>query len=57
MRLFYCYSKNLRDYFKENGIRYLNTNVNQSTNKRYWLYEGTKELNDLLAIWRNNRNK
>lgn len=55
MRIFYCYSKNLRDYFTKNDIKYINTNTNQSTNKRYWMYEGTEQLNNLLKVWRTSK--
>jgi hypothetical protein len=52
MRIFYCYSRNLKNYFKRHDVRYLNSNINTSTNKRYWMYEGTEELNNLLKQWR-----
>lgn len=55
MKIFYCYSRNLRDYFTKHDIKYLNTNINPSTNKRYWMYEGTEQLNNLLKTWRTNK--
>ena len=55
MKIFYCYSRNLRDYFAKQDIRYLNTNINPSTNKRYWMYEGTEQLNNLLKTWRTEK--
>ena len=52
MKIFYCYSMKLRDFFADNGLRYFNTNTNPSTDKRYWMYEGTEKLNNLLKVWR-----
>lgn len=54
-RYFYCYSYPLKDFFIKNGLSYITAATNQTTNKRYWLFEGTEQLNMLLQIWRLNR--
>lgn len=54
-RYFYCYSYPLKEFFIKNGLSYITVAVNQSTSKRYWLFEGTEKLNSLLTQWRANR--
>ena len=54
-RYFYCYSYPLKEFFVNHGLSYVTAAVNQSTNKRYWLFEGTDKLNDLLNQWRLNK--
>ena len=51
-RYFYCYSYPLKDFFICNGLNYITAAINQSTGKRYWLFEGTEKLNILLNEWR-----
>lgn len=55
-KYFYCYSKPLKDYFLENGLRYVIKSVHEKTHKKYWLFEGTDELNELLDGWRLRKN-
>ena len=54
-RYFYCYSYPLKEFFVKHGLLYISVAINQSTNKRYWLFEGTEKLNILLNEWRSNR--
>ena len=51
----YCYSYPQKEFLKKNGLRYILAAINQSTSKRYWLFEGCEELNRLLQEWRDNR--
>lgn len=51
-RYFYCYSKPLKNFLLENGERYINKAVHEKTNKKYWLFEGTEQLNKLFTEWR-----
>ena len=55
MKYYYCYSYPQKEFLKNSGLKYINTSINQSTGKRYWLFEGTEKLNKLLQEWRNNR--
>ena len=54
-RYFYCYSYPLKEFFVSNGLIFVTAAINQSTGKRYWLFEGTEKLNDLLEQWRLNK--
>ena len=49
---FYCYSKPLKDFLLENGERFITKSIHEKTKKKYWLFEGTDELNKLLSEWR-----
>lgn len=51
-RYFYCYSYNLKCFLIENGKRFITSAVNKNTNKKFWVFEGTDELNKLLDIWK-----
>lgn len=52
---FFCYSYPLKEYFITNGLRYITAATNQTTRKRYWLFEGSEKLDKLLKEWRANR--
>ncbi len=51
-RYFYCYSYPLKEFLVDNGLRYITNSVNSNTQKKFWVFEGTDELNRLLEIWR-----
>ena len=51
-KYFYCYSYNLKQFLVENGHRYIANSINSNTNKKFWVFEGTAELNSLLDVWR-----
>jgi hypothetical protein len=55
MRYYYCYSYPQKEFLKDNGLKYITSAKNQSTNKTYWIFEGTEQLNKLLQEWRKNR--
>lgn len=55
MRYYYCYSYPQKEFLINRGLRYITAAINQSTGKRYWLFEGTEKLNMLLQKWRDNR--
>lgn len=50
-KYFYCYSYNLKQFLVANGHRYITHSVNTNTQKKFWVFEGTIELNRLLDIW------
>lgn len=56
-RYFYCYSYNLKEFFKENGLRFVAASVNMNTQKKCWVFEGDEKLNELLGVWRSRRSK
>lgn len=49
-RLFYCYSIKLKKELNNFGIKYLHSGVHNKTKKTFWVFEGTKELNDYLEL-------
>ena len=51
-RYFYCYSKPLKDFFLENGLRYILKATHDKTHKQYWVFESSKKIDELLAEWR-----
>ena len=55
MKYYYCYSRPQKDFLKNNGFQYITAAINQTTGKKYWLFEGTEQLNKLLQVWRDNR--
>ena len=51
-RYFYCYSYPLKEFLKKNGLEFITDSVNMNTHKKYWVFEGTDELNKLLDVWK-----
>lgn len=54
-RYFYCYSYNLKCFLIENGHKFITNSINSNTHKKYWVFEGTEELNKLLDIWKTRK--
>lgn len=54
-RYFYCYSYNLKCFLLENDQRFITSSINKNTNKKFWVFEGTDELNELLECWKNRK--
>ena len=48
----YCYSKPLKDFLLENGLRYVLKANHDKTKKMYWVFEGCKKIDNLLSEWR-----
>ena len=44
-RYFYCYSERMKRALMDNGFYYIETGYNRNSNKPYWVFEGTEELN------------
>jgi hypothetical protein len=51
LKIFYCYSPNLKSALVNKGINYLHKGINDRTNKTFWVFEGTQALNNFLDIW------
>lgn len=51
-KYFYCYSKPLKDYFLENGLRYVLKAKHDTTKKQYWVFESCERIDELLIEWR-----
>ncbi|MCG5252608.1 hypothetical protein [Brevibacillus agri] len=46
---FYCYSPNLYEFLKRNGLRYICTGLHEKTLRKFWQYRRDERLNGLLA--------
>lgn len=52
---FYCYSPKMKQFFCDNGLRYITKSVHDKTNKPFWVFESSNKITDLLELWRRNR--
>jgi hypothetical protein len=53
VKLYYCYSLNLRNYLRDNGVKYKLCALNPNSQKRFWIYIKDKNLDILLDKWSN----
>jgi len=56
-KLFYCYSKPLKDFLVASGCFYFTSAIHNETKKKFWLFNGTEKLNSLLSVWRDGKKK
>lgn len=49
--LFYCYSNNMNNFLKSMRFRYVSSDVNKNTNKRYWTYEKSPNLDSAIELY------
>ena len=54
-KIFYCYSKPLKDFLNNNNIQYFSSAIHPNTKKKFWMFEGNEELNKQLAVWRGRK--
>lgn len=54
VELYYCYSLPLRDFLKENGLRYKLAALNPNSKNLFWVYVKDEKLNNLLNEWSTN---
>lgn len=50
-KLYCCYSINLRNYLKDNGLRYELAALNPNSKKLFWVYVKNDKLDELLTKW------
>jgi hypothetical protein len=50
-KIFFCYSLRLRNFLKEQGLRYEFSANNPNNDKPYWGYLKTDELSNALTKW------
>ena len=55
-KYFYCYSWPLKEFLIANGQLSIVAGIHPSTNKKYWVFSGTEQLNDLLTEWKLRKN-
>lgn len=53
--LYCCYSKNLRDFFYKNGVKYQIQALNVNNQKIFWIYIKTDKVKQLLDEWTHNK--
>ena len=53
--LYCCYSIKLRDYLYQHGLRYKLAALNPNSQKLFWVYIKTEELDKLLTEWSTNK--
>jgi len=51
VKLYCCYSLNLRNFLYENGLRYELAALNPNSKKLFWVYIKNKKLDELLDKW------
>ena len=55
-KYFYCYSWNLKEYLRNNGVESIVSGLHPATNKKYWVFEKeNKKLDGLLTQWKLNK--
>jgi hypothetical protein len=54
-KYFYCYSPKMKQFFCENGLRYITRSVHEKTGKPFWVFESGNQVTELLNKWKANR--
>ena len=52
---FYCYSWPLKEFLVNNGQGSIVSGIHPATNKKYWVFNGSQELNLLLTEWKKRK--
>lgn len=55
-KYFYCYSWPLKEFLISNGQNSIVSGIHPNTGKKYWVFEGTEILNNLLTEWKLRKN-
>lgn len=50
-KLYCCYSLNLRKFLESKGLRYELAALNPNSQKLFWVYMRTEQLDSLLDEW------
>ena len=48
---FYCYSNRLSFFIRSFGIKYIDVGINVKTKTRYYLFEKSKKLDDIISLY------
>lgn len=51
-KYFYCYSYNLKCFLVNNGVHFITHSIHTSTNKKFWVFESSDRITELLTQWR-----
>lgn len=52
---FYCYSPQLKTKLLAEGERFICVGLNESTQRKFWLFKQTDLLGEVLAKWSDSR--
>ena len=55
IKLYCCYSLNLRKYLYDNGLRYELAAKNPNSDSLFWVYIKNEKLDKLLTEWSENK--
>ena len=55
VELYTCYSLPLRNYLRDNGMRYKLAALNPNNKKLFWIYVKNEKSNALLDRWSANK--
>jgi len=50
-KYFYCYSVRMKDFLKSQGLAYITKALNPKTNRPYFMFEKSKELDLMISKW------
>lgn len=55
INLYCCYSLPLRNYLRDNGMKYELAALNPNSKQLFWIYVKNEKLNELLNGWSKNK--
>ena len=55
VKLYCCYSLNLRKFLYDNGMEYELAALNPNSKSLFWIYVKTEKLDRLLSEWSANK--
>lgn len=55
VKLYCCYSLNLREFLYDNGMRYELAALNPNSKSLFWVYIKDEKLDKLLSEWSSNK--
>lgn len=55
VKLYCCYSLNLREFLNKNGLRYELAALNPNSKSLFWVYVKDEKLDKLLSDWSANK--
>lgn len=54
---FYCYSNKMNYFLMALSFRYVSTNINKNTNKKYWVYDKSEKLDSAIELYNSVKHK
>ena len=50
-KYFYCYSQRLARFCQAFGLRYVSEGINGRTNTKYYMFQKSKKLDEIIKLW------